>query len=290
MSDLTIKKRINKNQVEKYKQYGRFNTGQTKESADTFENLMGALNKIKTDLVSLSIVLENADRFDDKNIGTTSEFREVLNHALDAKKQLKQSTFKTFLPNEIDQIKEMFSVMEEFIATLDTFVTPEKVENEIDKNRAFGKEQAQMNKDLKQAVSEDDELREFQKLVREYVAINPDNVAIPQIQQRIRDLQAIIRQRPEEKTIDYLKNELLGVEEQIEESDTRVVYLQRVTSGQQFPLYKSTIEELLILMKNKVLRNEGDISKYATTLGGCNTTYNWIHEDWIKCHQNQEFI
>ena len=97
MEDLSIKKRINKNQVEKYKQYGRFNTGQTKESADTFENLMGALNKIKTDLVSLSIVLEKSDQLNDaKNVGTTSEFRDVLNHAIDAKKMLKQSAFKNF--------------------------------------------------------------------------------------------------------------------------------------------------------------------------------------------------
>jgi len=86
MEDLKIKRRINKNQVEKYKQYGRYNTGQTKKSADTFENLMGALSKINTDLVFLSIVLEKADQLNDsKNVVTTSEFRDVLNHALDAK-------------------------------------------------------------------------------------------------------------------------------------------------------------------------------------------------------------
>ena len=65
MEDLSIKKRINKNQVEKFKQYGRFNTGQTKESADVFGGLMGALNKINTDLLSLTIVLEKADQLND---------------------------------------------------------------------------------------------------------------------------------------------------------------------------------------------------------------------------------
>ena len=94
MEDLSIKKRINKNQVEKYKQYGKFSTSQTKESDDTFENLMRALNKINTDLLSLSIVLEKADQLNDaKNVGTTSEFRDVLNHALDAKKTVKTIYF-----------------------------------------------------------------------------------------------------------------------------------------------------------------------------------------------------
>ena len=244
MEDLTIKKRINKNQVEKYKQYGRLNTGQTKESADTFENLIGAFNKIKTDLVSLSIVLEKADQLDDsKNIGTTSEFRDVLNHALDAKKQLKQSTFKTFLPTEIDQIKEVYGVMEEFITTIGEYST-DKITREQDNDTALAIEQDQLQDDLAQAQMNQDDAE-----------------------------------------IDFIQNELVGLEEARQESDKRVAFLQSVITGRQFPLYKRTIEELLSLMKNKVLRNEGDVSQYAKTLGGSNTYYNWIH-----AHQGTEFI
>lgn len=246
MEDLIIKRRINKNQVEKYKQYGRFNTGQTKESADTFENLMGALNKIKTDLVSLSIVLEKSNQLSDvKNVGTTSEFRDVLNHALDAKKMLKQS-FKTFLPNELDQIKEIYGIMEEFITTLGKF-TSDKVTREQDDRNLLSEELRQLQDDLARAEAESDDTG-----------------------------------------IDFTQNEIVGLEEAIKESDDRVAYLQSITAGQQFPLYKRTIEELLSLMKNKVLRNEGDISAFAKTLGG--SMYNWLHEDWIKAHQTQEYI
>ena len=243
MSELDVKKKIFSLQIEKYKQYGRFNTGQTKESADTFENLMGALNKIKTDLVSLSIVLEKSDQLDDaKNVGTTSEFRDVLNHALDAKKQLKQSTFKTFLPTEIDQIKEIYGIMEEFITTLGQF-TSDKVTREQENSNLLLEDLRQLKDDLAQA--EDDS----------------DNT-----------------------NIDYTQNEIQSIEEAIKESNDRVAYLQSITAGQQFPLYKRTIEELLALMKNKVLRNEGDVSAYAKTLGG-SCCYNWI-----EAHQNQEFI
>jgi hypothetical protein len=84
--------------------------------------------------------------------------------------------------------------------------------------------------------------------------------------------------------IDFTQNEIVGVKEAIKESNDRVAYLQSITAGQQFPLYKRTIEELLSLMKNKVLRNEGDISANAKTIGGS------CCSNWIEAHQNQEFI
>jgi hypothetical protein len=243
MSDLTIKRRVNKKQIEKYKQYGYHSTGQTKESADTFENLMGALNKIKTDLVSLSIVLEKADQLDDsKNVGTTSEFRDVLNHALDAKKQLKQSAFKTFLPSELAEVKEVYGVMEEFITTIGEYST-DKIKREKENDADLANEQRQLRVDLAQAEMDGDDLE-----------------------------------------IDFIQNELDGLKEARQESVKRVAYLQSITAGQQFQLYKRTIEELLSLMKNKVLRNEGDVSQYAKTLGGSNTCY------WIHAHQGTEYI
>jgi hypothetical protein len=244
MSELDVKKKIFSLQVKKYKQYGYHSTGQTKESAESFESLMGALNKIKTDLVSLSIVLEKADQLDDsKNVGTTSEFRDVLNHALDAKKQLKQSTFKTFLPTEIDQIKEVYGVMEEFITTLGEYST-DKITREQYNDNLLSEELSQLQVDLAQAEMDGDDFE-----------------------------------------IDFIQNELVDLEEARQESYKRVAFLQSITAGQQFPLYKRTIEELLSLMKNKVLRNEGDVSQYAKTLGGSNTYYNWIH-----AHQGTEYI
>ena len=122
MSDLTIKKRVNANQVKKYKQYGYFSTGQTKDSLVQFETLMTALNKINTDLCSLSISVERVKQNRDASFGTLSELRELLNHANDAKKVLKQSTFKTFLPNELDQIKKIYSTIQSFLESIQTFV------------------------------------------------------------------------------------------------------------------------------------------------------------------------
>ena len=244
MSDLTIKKRINKNQKEKYRQYGYHSTGQTKESADTFENLMTALNKINTDLLSLTIVLEKADQLNDsKNLGTTSEFRDVLNHALDAKKMLKQSAFKTFLPNELDQIKEIYGRMEEFITTIGEYST-DKITREQDNDTALAEEQLQLQDNLAQAEMDQDDAE-----------------------------------------IDFIQNELVGLEEARKESDERVKFLQSVITGRQHPLYKRIIEELLALMKNKVLRNEGDVSAYAKTVGGSNG-----YNNWIQAHQSTEYI
>ena len=55
---LNIKKRIKKNQQLKYKEYGFFESGQTKESRVDFDTLISSLNKINTDLISLSITVE----------------------------------------------------------------------------------------------------------------------------------------------------------------------------------------------------------------------------------------
>jgi len=238
MSELTIKRRVNKNQVEKYKQYGRFNTGQTKESADTFENLMGALNKVNTDLVSLSLVIEKS-KFDAKNLGTTSEFRDVLNHAIDAKKLLKQSAFKTFLPSELEQVKEIYGTMEEFITTISEFTQEEVDREELNLDSVLQNEEGQIRMDIAQ----------------EEMKANPDRNRILQ-----------------------LTDDLREVEEAIKKSEDRIDYLKVLSKGQLFPLYKRTIEELLSLMKNKTLRNEHQVYEFAKEIGGCDTTYyNWIH-------------
>jgi len=283
MEDLKIKRRVNKKQIEKYKQYGYFSSGQTKESADTFENLMTSLNKIKTDLVSLSILLEKAE---DKNVGTMSEFREVLNHAMDAKKQLKQSTFKTFLPNEIAQIKEVYSVMEEFISTLNDFTTS-KVADAKESNVILLEAQNELEEQLKKSTEDAEELKGLQEAIRQFTAIDLDHPNIPPLRQMILELKDKIKNQI---PIVKLQDQLDGINKQLDESDNTLEYLKKVTAGQQFPLYKVTIEELLLLIKNKVLRNENQVYEFARKIGeiegGCQSTYyNWIH-----AHQGTEFI
>ena len=250
MSDLTIKRRVNKNQVKKYKQYGYHSTGQTKESADTFENLMGALNKIKTDLVSLSLVIEKS-KFDAKNLGTTSEFREVLNHAIDAKKLLKQSAFKTFLPSELAEVKEIYNMMQEFITTISTFT-----QEEVNRETLYLEGVLQ---------NQDGGLR--MDLAREEMKANPDRNLINQYGSELDDLQQAIKK-----------------------SEDRIDYLTVLSKGQLFPLYKRTIEELISLMKNKTLRNENQVYEFARKIGEIeggsqSTYYNWIH-----AHQGTEYI
>jgi hypothetical protein len=250
MSELDVKKKIFSLQVKKYKQYGYHSTGQTKESAESFENLMGALNKIKTDLVSLSLVIEKS-KFDAKNLGTTSEFREVLNHAIDAKKLLKQSAFKTFLPSELAEVKEIYNMMQEFITTISTFT-----QEEVDRETAY-----------LDAVLQNEEGGLRMDIAREEMKANPD-----------RDL------------INQLNFELNDIEQAIKESEGRIDYLSALSKGQLFPLYKRTIEELISLMKNKTLRNENQVYEFAKEIGGCSTCYNWLHADWIQAHQTQEYI
>jgi hypothetical protein len=162
------------------------------------------------------------------------------------KKMLKQSAFKTFLPNELDQIKEIYGRMEEFITTISKYST-DKITREQDDDNALADEQRQLQDDLAQAEMDQDDAE-----------------------------------------IDFIQNELVGLEEARKESDERVKFLQSVITGRQYPLYRRTIEELLALIKlikNKVLRNEGDVSAYAKTIGGSNG-----YNNWIQAHQSTEYI
>ena len=106
--DLTIKKRVNKNQKRKYAQYGYHDSGQTKESRVDFETLMASLNKIGTDLTSLSITVEKLKHDRHASHGSQAELRDFINHAIEAKKHLKSISFQTFVPSEIDQVKTVY--------------------------------------------------------------------------------------------------------------------------------------------------------------------------------------
>jgi len=118
--DLTIKKKINKLNLEKYKQYGYHSTGETKTASDTFDNLLASLQKINTDLISLSLSVERTKGGHATPI-SLSELRELLNHAIDAKSKIKQSTFKTFLPSELDDIKKVYGTIQQFLESIEDF-------------------------------------------------------------------------------------------------------------------------------------------------------------------------
>ena len=99
-----IKKRVNKNQRTKYAQYVFFSSGQTKESRIDFETIISSLNKINTDLTSLSITVEKLKHNPTASHGSMGELRDFLNHSIEAKKQLKFISFQSFLPSELDQV------------------------------------------------------------------------------------------------------------------------------------------------------------------------------------------
>jgi hypothetical protein len=118
--DLNIKKQINKLNSEKYKQYGYFSTGETKGTSDTFDNLLTSLQKINTDLVSLSLSVERTKSGND-SAPSLSELRELLNHAVDAKNKINKSTFKTFLPSELDEIKKVYGTIQQFLESIESY-------------------------------------------------------------------------------------------------------------------------------------------------------------------------
>jgi DNA mismatch repair ATPase MutS len=119
---LDIKKRVNKNQQLKYKQYGYHDSGQTKESRVDFDTLISSLNKINTDLKSLSITVEKLKHNRESSHGTLGELRDFLNHVTDAKKQLKSISFQTFIPSEIDQVKAVYETIEQFLESINAYV------------------------------------------------------------------------------------------------------------------------------------------------------------------------
>jgi hypothetical protein len=118
--DLKIKDQINKLNVEKYRQYGYHTTGETKVASDMFDDLLASLQKINTDLTSLSLSVERV-KSGNANPLSLSDLRELLNHVIDAKKKIKQSTFKSFLPSELDDIKKIYGTIQQFLESIEEF-------------------------------------------------------------------------------------------------------------------------------------------------------------------------
>lgn len=120
MSDLDVKKKIIALQRNKFSQYGKYDTGETKETSDTFDSLLASLQKINSDLVSLSLSVEKIKKGYETPV-SVSEVRDLLNHAIDAKSKIKKSTFKTFLPNELDEIKQVYGTIQQFLESIELF-------------------------------------------------------------------------------------------------------------------------------------------------------------------------
>jgi len=230
--DLAIKKRINQAQREKYKQYGYFNSGQTKEAADTFENLIASLNKINTDLVSLSIARDRFISKDEGDSGSLNELREYLNHANEAKRQINKSTFKTFLPNELDDIKKVYSSIESFV---------ESIQGSIDFSNSDY--EAELN-DLQDEVNDAEEA--FQDYGGDY-------------EQEAADASA---------KLDDFKKEIKNK--------------KKIASSDLFKQYLKSLQELQLFIQHKLLRNEGNVSEFAKTIGG--------GMNWINAHQGTDYI
>jgi hypothetical protein len=91
-----INRRINESQRAKYAQYGYHDSGQTKESKVDFETIMASLNKINTDLISLSITVEKLKHNPTASHGTLSEFASFLTIQLRRKNNSRPFPFKVF--------------------------------------------------------------------------------------------------------------------------------------------------------------------------------------------------
>jgi hypothetical protein len=165
--DLNIKDQINKLNVEKYRQYGYHTTGETKVASDMFDDLLASLQKINTDLIALSLSVERI-KSGNTNPTSLSDLRELLNHAIDAKKKIKQSTFKSFLPSELDDIKKIYGTIQQFLASIESFqefnleneklLKEQLIEDFNNAQIAYNQDQSAKNyasaKDLEDAINE----------------------------------------------------------------------------------------------------------------------------------------
>ena len=145
-----INKRVNQNQREKFAQYGYHSSGQTKQSKIDFETIMSSLNKINTDQISLSITVDKLKHNPTVSHGTLGELRDFLNHTIEAKKQLKNISFQSFLPSELDQVKVVYGTIEQFLESINAYV-----DFDLDKEKQ----------------SQDDVKKEMDKMKREYETI-----------------------------------------------------------------------------------------------------------------------
>jgi tRNA U34 5-carboxymethylaminomethyl modifying GTPase MnmE/TrmE len=73
-----------------------------------------------------------------------------LNHTIEAKKQLKNISFQSFLPSELDQVKVVYGTIEQFLESINAYV-----DFDLDKEKQ----------------SQDDVKKEMDKMKREYETI-----------------------------------------------------------------------------------------------------------------------
>ena len=84
--------------------------------------MIDALNKINTDLISLSITVEKLKHNREASHGSQAELRDFLNHAIDAKKHLKSISFQKFIPSEIDQVRAVYETIEQFLGSINAYI------------------------------------------------------------------------------------------------------------------------------------------------------------------------
>ena len=232
---LDIKKRVNKNQREKYKQYGHHDSGQTKESRVDFETLISSLNKINTDLKSLSITVEKLKHNREASLGTLGELRDFLNHVTDAKKQLKSISFQTFIPSEIDQVKAVYETIEQFLGTINAYVDFDLVK------------ETQTKEDLK--IELDKLKREFETVKKSKPRTDADK------DKRTRDLE-------------FLSDEISRIQEEFRVIQDNIDFDGNLSTSSVFKLYSANIIDLKMLIESKLLRNENVVKGLAKTIGG----------------------
>jgi len=232
---LNIKKRVNKNQREKYKQYGYHSSGQTKESKIDFETLLSSLNKINTDLISLSITVENLKHNPSVSHGTLGELRDFLNHTIEAKKQLKAVSFKSFLPSELDQVKIVYGTIEQFLESINAYV-------------GFDLE--------KEKQTQLEVKAEMEKSKREY-----------EIAKKSKPRNETEKEK-RQKDMEFLSDEISQAQEALALIQDNIDFDGNLSTSSIFKLYSANIMDLKMLIESKLLRNENTVKDLAKAIGG----------------------
>jgi hypothetical protein len=232
---IDIKKRVNRNQQLKYKQYGYHSSGQTKDSKLDFETIMASLNKINTDLISLSITVEKLKHNPTVSHGTLGELRDFLNHTIEAKKQLKTISFQSFLPSELDQVKVVYGTIEQFLESINAYV-------DFDLNK-----EKQTQIDVKAEMEQ--KKREFEVIKKS----KPKNA---------------MEKEKRQKDMEFLGDEISGAQEALRLIQDNIDFDGNLSTSSVFKLYSANIMDLKMLIESKLLRNENIVKDLAKTIGG----------------------
>jgi len=230
-----INKRVHESQKKKFAQYGYYDAGQTKQSKVDFDGLMTSLNKINTDLKSLSITVEKLKHNREASHGTLGELRDFLNHVIDAKKHLKSIAFQTFIPSEIDQVKTVYETIEEFLGSINAYVDFDLVK------------ETQTKEDLK---------IELDRLKHEYETVQKGRPrSDPEKEKKMKDKE-------------FLSDEISRIQEEFRIIQDNIDFDGNLSTSSVFKMYSANIIDLKMLIEGKILRNENVVKGLAKTICG----------------------